>query len=392
MIRGLWKIVVPLITALVVVIGLFFLLERPPNAAELKPDELLRRGGKAFRDYTVDGEQKVTVYRDGKAVESKEFPSPIEPWLHEKLKENGAMFPGAKVMAYKYLAEMSKRLDIDEEFLTHHSVKMLGPVKVAGRWAWDLEVRPNIEDAGYFTIALDNETGYPLRREKYSWRGEKENSIEFTQVRGYEKRRPPPPLVKPPPEPPGGIPRQEPPGGKPPRDMPGGRTQSGNPIDRPGMPRPGFGPGRNIQEHGFVPPEELKKRVADGTIPYPSHIPPGYSFKGARKFPGGPRGHGERLQLIFSDGINAFSIFMIHLPPFIQDEARSEEFIQDKLRELHTAFPDGFAMKKTDRGLLVGVGDISPEILDEVLQSVTKFDGHQPLWPDGSPPDPEELF
>jgi hypothetical protein len=298
MIRGIWKIIIPLLVALIAVIGLFILLERPPRASELDPGEMVRRGGKAFKDYEVKGKLRVTVYRDGKVVKSEVFPSPVEARMRQNGRERGRFFPEGKMPAHRFLSEMSNRFDVDEEFLAHHSVELIGPAKIAGRWAWEMEIRPDVPDAGYMLVSLDAENGFPLKREKFNYDGEKENSFEYIKISGYEKRSHFPPAFMPPPP--------------------------------PGPPPPG-----DFRDPGFMPPDEFKKLLSEGSIPYPTRIPPGYSFKGARAFPPGPIGRFERIQLIFSDGLNAVSIFMIHLPPDMPDEEHSEAYIKQKLQELH---------------------------------------------------------
>ncbi len=370
-----WKIFAPVLATAVIIVGLFLFLERPPNAAGIDPEDILIRGQDAFRRLEVVGNQEVRIYRHGRLVSKEEYPSPIEPWLAAKA---GGMRPpqaAGRIIAYEYLSSIAKRMHFDDAFFMNHQVTMLGAKKLAGHWAWEVEVKPKTPDNGFLRIAFDKDTGYPLERVKYDRNGKKENSIFMSRIESIVEKtpghfRPPRPKFK---------------------GRPDFERGPGNIFDNLRGPRPpGQGPG--FHPPGFMPPEDFHRILDEGRALYPTFIPEGHQFKGVRKLPPGPWGLKEKLQLIFSDGVNVLSIFQISLPENSLHGGDTESYLRSKVKELQSSFPEGFAMRRVDEGLLVAVGDIAPEVLDEVLASMTQFKEGRPAWDENTPLDPEDYF
>jgi len=368
-----WKIFAPILVTAVIIVGLFLFLEHPPNAAGIDPEDILIRGQDAFRRLEVVGNQEVRIYRHGRLVSKEEYPSPIEPWLAAKAGEMRPPKAAGRMIAYEYLTAIAERMHFDDAFFMNHQITMLGAKKIAGHWAWEVEIRPNSPDNGFLRIAFDRDTGYPLERVKYDRNGEKENSIRLAKIESIEKK--PPGHFRPP--------------FHPRKDGPPFERRLGNIFDKLNGPHP---PGQGFHPPRFMPPEDFHRILDEGKALYPTFIPEGHQFKGVRKLPPGPWGLKEKLQLIFSDGVNVLSIFQISLPENSLHGEDTESYLRSKVKEMQNSFPEGFAMRRVKEGLLVAVGDIAPDVLDEVLASMTQFKDGRPAWDENTPLDPEDYF
>lgn len=371
-----WKIFALVIFASIVTVGLFLFLERPPSAAGIKPEEVLIKGRDAFRELDVVGRQMVTIYRNGKQVSSEEYPSPIGPWFRAKAMENGIGQAAGKMIAYEFLSKIAKKLNFDEDFFAKHQVSIIGPKKIAGRWAWEIEIKPNTPGNGFLRISFDKENGYPLERIKFDRNGEKENAIRLTEIKSFENR---------------GHLRPDHPMHMPEGNRPGHERRFKRLFENLEGPSP-HGPGPAFNRQRFMPPDEFHSFLNEGKALYPTHVPEGHHFMGARLLPPGHFGGKKKLQLIFSDGINVLSIFQSPLPQQSLHGADSESYLKSKVGELQNSFPEGFALRRVEESLLVAVGDIAPEALNEVLMSMTQFKGDKPVWGEDMPLNPDELY
>lgn len=368
-----WKIFASILATVVIIVGLFLFLERPPNAAGVNPEDILIEGKDAFRRLEVVGNQEVRIYRHGRLISKEKYPSPIEPWLAAKADKMRPPQAAGRMRAYKYLSSVAERMHFDDAFFENHQISMLGPKKIAGHWAWEVEIKSNAPDNGFLRIAFDKNTGYPLERVKFDRNGKKENSIRLSRIESIGEKAP-------------GQFRGPPPGFQ---DRPPFERRFGNVFDKLNGPRP---PGQGFHPPKFMPPEDFHRILDDGKALYPTFIPEGHQFKGVRKLPPGPWGLKEKLQLIFSDGVNVLSIFQISLPEKGLQGEDTEGYLRSKVEELHNSFPEGFAMRRVEDGLLVAVGDIAPEVLDKVLASMTQFKKGRPAWDENTPLDPEDYF
>ena len=366
-----WKIFAVSVAAVVVIIGLFLILEQPQEAAEPQIDLILKEGMQSFSELSVVGRMRVTIYRYGKPVLREEIPTPVEHLLIAKALEPIDERTRFKLGIYKRLMEISSGFKFDKDFLNHHQAVVTGAKKVAGRWCWEMEIRPNSVEGGYLTVSFDKETSYPLKRVKYDREGMKENAIEFVKVETFKEKmgRFRPPRF-----------RQEP-MGLPPREGPFGRRP---PQGRPEPPKP----------QAFIPPDVfLRDYISQGRVLYPTNLPDGYHFRGGVKLPLMPGGKMGRIHMVFSDGVNNLSIFQIHLPT---DDIRGgdvKEFLRKKAGQFLNSFPEGMAMRRVKEGLIVGLGDIAPEMIQKVIDSMVPFKGDKPaLLDEDLPINPEGLY
>lgn len=400
-----WKIFIISVGAIAVVACAFFLREPRPQAAELDPMAVMTNGVKAFAELSAEGNERITIFRDGRPVFRKVIQTPMEPiqiaqamgLLDEKAK--------AKIWVYRRLMEFAENFKFNDDFFDFHKAKVVGAEKVAGRWAWEVEIRPNTGDAGYLRVFFDKDTGYPLKRVKYDRRGLKENSIEFVKVneisakdenfrgRGFhpgtmdmfkgEGPNDEPPFGE-------GPGPGRPPIGPPPDEGPHGIGGPSNPFQPPeGFPKEGPGP----KPEAFIPPDVfIKDYVAQSLVLFPTHLPEGYRFAGGLKL---PRMAGDKLgkvHMIFIDGVNSFSLFQIHLPRENLHGGDAGNFLRAKTKEFLNSFPEGCAIRKVEEGLIVGMGDIDPVTIEKVLDSMVLFKGDQPIQFDKKNLNPEGLF
>lgn len=384
-----WKIAAISTAAIVIVVGLFFILEYRPEAAKLDPRAALKDGLDAFNNLSVTGRQRITVYRNGKPAFSEEIKSPIEPLLIAQAMEPRDEKARRKLEVYRRLKEISADFRFKGDFLEHHEILVNGSARVAGRKAWEIEIRPTTVEGGFLKIFLDSETGYPLKRVKYDRKGMKENSLEFIEVQAVEKKRegfgqdffrPDQPAA-----PEGNRPFREGPDAErphprhpPPFNPPAGeRPEGGGGPFMPDLPRDMQG--RPRFNRPFIPADVFfKEHVSQGKVLFPTYIPEGYHFFGSIKLPLPPEGNAGRVHMIFTDGVNNLSIFQIKLPPGSMHSGEAREFLRRKAGEFLNSYPEGVALRKVDDGLIVGIGDLAPEEIEKVIGSMVMFEGEEP--------------
>ncbi len=415
-----WKILAGSALAVLVAAALFFTLEYHPEAAKLDPVAVLKDGLKAFNELSVTGRQRISIFRNGKLVDSEEIKSPVEPLLMARAMDPGDDKDRRRLAIFEHLKELSMDLKLGEDFSANHDLNITGVSNIAGRRAWEMVIKPNSLDGGYIKLCFDAENGYPLKRTKYDRNGKKENVIEFTKIEGFEERGQLPfgqmfgqnrpgrrlnggqqPGMQPGMKPPGmQLPGKQQPG---PGGPPFGHPPFGPSMEKPqpGGPGPfgpegpgGFQPPHPGGPRPFVPPADfIKEFVANGRVLFPTYLPKGYRFIGGLKAPVLPGMELGRVHMIFTDGVNNLSIFQIHLPPGSIHSGEAREFLRRKADEFLNSYPEGVALRKVQDGLIIGMGDIEPAVIESVLESMVFFEGDQPKGLDENRPmDSEGLF